>query len=51
VGYPFSSGKTWIAVKIFKGGEINEKDFADNFIVGFGFGVGRVSPTPLAVSW
>jgi hypothetical protein len=33
-----------------KGGEINEKDCFDDFIVGFGFGVGRVplvaSPRP-----
>ena len=30
-------------VKIFKGGEMNEKDCFDDFIVGFSFGVGRVS--------
>jgi hypothetical protein len=30
-------------VTIFKGGEMNEKDCFDDFIVGFGFGVGRVS--------
>jgi hypothetical protein len=29
-------------VKIFNGGEINEKDCVDDFIVGFDFGVGRV---------
>jgi len=35
-------------VKIFKGGEINEKDCVDDFIVGFGYGIGRV---PLVASW
>jgi hypothetical protein len=35
-------------VKIFKGGEINEKDCVDDFIVGFDYGVGRV---PLVASW
>ena len=34
-------------VKIFKQGEMNEKDSFDDFIVGFGFGVGRV---PLVAS-
>ena len=34
-------------VKIFKGGEMNEKDCFDDFIVGFGFGVGRM---PLVAS-
>ena len=29
-------------VKIFKGGEMNEKDCFDDFIVGFSFGVGRM---------
>ena len=37
-------------VKISKGGEISEKDCFDGFIVGFGFGVGRMplvaSPRP-----
>jgi hypothetical protein len=33
--------------KMFKGGEMNEKDCFDDFIVGFDFGVGRV---PLVVS-
>jgi hypothetical protein len=36
--------------KMFKRGEMNEKDCFDDFIVGFGFGVGRVplvaSPRP-----
>jgi hypothetical protein len=32
---------------MFKGGEMNEKDCFDDFIVGFGFGVGRV---PLVAS-
>ena len=35
-------------VKIFNGGEIDEKDCVDDFIVGFDLGVGRV---PLVVSW
>jgi hypothetical protein len=35
-------------VKIFKGGQINEKDCVDDFIVGIDFGVGRV---PLVASW
>jgi hypothetical protein len=35
-------------VKIFKGGEINEKDCVDDFIVGFDYGIGRV---PLVASW
>jgi hypothetical protein len=34
-------------VQIFEGGEMNEKDCFGDFIVGFGFGVGRV---PL-VAW
>jgi hypothetical protein len=34
--------------KIFKGGQINEKDCVDDFIVGIDFGVGRV---PLVASW
>ncbi len=34
--------------KIFKGGNINEKDCVDDFIVGFDYGVGRV---PLVASW
>jgi hypothetical protein len=29
-----------------KGVEINEKDRFDDFIVGFGFGVGRVPASP-----
>jgi hypothetical protein len=37
-------------VKIFKGGEMNEKDCFGDLIFGFGFGVGRVplvaSPRP-----
>jgi hypothetical protein len=35
-------------VKIFKGGQINEKDRVDDFIAGFDYGVGRV---PLVASW
>jgi hypothetical protein len=35
-------------VKIFKGGEINEEDCVDDFIVGFDYRVGRV---PLVASW
>jgi len=37
-------------VKIFKGGEIGEKDRFDDFIAGFDFGVGRVRLVPLVVS-
>jgi len=35
-------------VKIFKRGQINEKDCVDDFIAGFDYGVGRV---PLVASW
>jgi len=36
--------------QIFKGGERNEKDCVDDFIVGFGFGIGGVSSSPFLVS-
>jgi hypothetical protein len=35
-------------VRIFEGGELNEKECFGDFIVGFGFGVGRV---PLVAWW
>ena len=35
-------------VKIFKGGQINEKNCVGNFIPGFDYGAGRV---PLVASW
>jgi len=33
-------------VKIFKGGEKNEKDCFDDFVVGFCFRDGRMPPSP-----
>jgi hypothetical protein len=38
----FSEEKSKMLLKL-KGGEMNEKDCFDDFIVGFGFGVGWVS--------
>jgi hypothetical protein len=51
VGYSLSERRIQNVINIFKGGETNEKDFVDDFFVGFDFGVGRVLSLVVELSW